>query len=143
MARVVAVLALILLLPAAAAAQPAEAVGGADRAAIVAVIRDQLAAFRADRAAEAFGYASPMIQRRFGDPQTFMDMVRTGYRPVYRPRSVEFLNLTDTAGGLTQRVLLVGPDGVAVVAHYFMQRQPDGSWRINGVELTRADERAV
>jgi hypothetical protein len=29
----------------------------------------------------------------------------------------------------------VGPDGQAVIALYVMERQPDGSWRINGVYL--------
>jgi len=44
---------------------------------------------------------------------------------------------------MTQRVLLVGPDGVPVVADYLMQRQPDGSWRINGCILERPPDRSA
>lgn len=106
-----------------------------DRASIRDVIRAQLDAFQADDGARAFSFASPMIQSRFRDPATFMDMVRTGYEPVYRPREVEFLDLVDFRGAPTQRVLVVGPDGEAVTAYYLMQRQPDGSWRINGCIL--------
>jgi len=42
-----------------------------------------------------------------------------------------------TGGTIIQRVELVGPDGVPALAHYVMQRQSDGSWRINGCFLTR------
>ncbi len=34
----------------------------------------------------------------------------------------------------------VGPDGVAVIAMYAMERQPDGTWRISGVVLLRTEE---
>jgi hypothetical protein len=37
-----------------------------------------------------------------------------------------------------QEILVVGPDGQPVLAEYIMQRQPDGSWRINGVILLAA-----
>lgn len=125
--------------PGGAAAQD-EPVGPADGAAIVGVIEGQLDAFQRDAAAEAFGYASPSIQRIFRTPDNFMSMVRTGYQSVYRPQSVEFVDLVMTSGGLTQRVLFVGPDGVPVMAHYYMQQQPDGSWRINGVTLQESGQ---
>ena len=35
------------------------------------------------------------------------------------------------------------PDGQAVVGHYFMQRQPDGSWKINGVPLVPAPDLTI
>ena len=40
-----------------------------------------------------------------------------------------------------QRVMLVGPDGVPVMARYLMQRQPDGSWLINGCILEKPPTR--
>jgi hypothetical protein len=40
-------------------------------------------------------------------------------------------------------VLVLGPDDVAYLACYIMQRQPDGGWRINGCILQRIAERAV
>jgi hypothetical protein len=69
-----------------------------------------------------------------------MAMVKGGYLPVYRPSQVEFGDIVDLEGQLTQRVRVVGPDGKPVMALYFMQRQPDGSWLINGCMLTEADD---
>jgi len=38
---------------------------------------------------------------------------------------------------------MVGPDGEEVVARYTMERQPDGSWRIDGCILTEAPGTSV
>ena len=126
---------LTIALPATGTAQ-----SDAERNAIVQVIQGQLAAFQADNGALAFGFASPGIQRMFGTPERFMAMVRTGYAPVYRPRSAEFLDLNTGARGPVQEVLFIGPDGVPVIARYYMEQQPDGSWRINGVSLHETDD---
>jgi hypothetical protein len=45
--------------------------------------------------------------------------------------------------GTVQNVLVVGPDGIPVMAIYLMQRQPDGSWRINGVYLIRISDQSA
>lgn len=125
---------LCLLLPAGLAPLRAE-VSAPDQAAIRGVIEDQLRAFQADDGNRAFGHASPILQGYFGDPQNFMQMVRSGYDPVYRPREVEFQGLEVTDGTVIQKVLFVDRDGKAFLARYAMQRQADGSWRINGVWL--------
>lgn len=101
----------------------------ANRAAIRTVIEHQLNALRQDDAASAFALASPEIQAKFETPERFLTMVRTAYQPVYRPRQVVFRDLTTLGGQPTQAVLLVGPDGVPVLALYPMQQQPDGSWK--------------
>lgn len=138
-ARRVLALLFFLALPAFAQAQTADT----DKTAIVGVIQRQLDAFQGDRAAEAFGYASPGIQQMFGTPDNFLAMVRQGYPPVYRPRSVDFRELVTSEGRIVQKVLFVGPDGVPVVAEYFMQRQPDGSWRIDGCRLDRSGDESA
>jgi hypothetical protein len=102
---------------------------------IQAVIEAQLAAFRRDDGAAAFALASPTIRGIFRTPERFMEMVRGGYQPVYRPRRYRFLELGMERGQPVQRVLFVGPDGMAVIALYLMERQPDGGWRIDGVFL--------
>ncbi len=114
-----------------------------DRTAIVGIIEQQLAAFQADDGALAFSFASPTIQRLFQTADNFMTMVRTGYPPVYRPRTHEFLDPVLTEGGWTQPVLLVGPDGVPVIADYFMELQPEGQWLINGCSLRREPQQAA
>ena len=124
-----------------ALALPAEAqVSEPDRSAIRDVIERQIEAFRRDDGPAAFGYASPNIQGMFGSPDTFMDMVRQGYRPVYRPRAVEFREIVTLQGMPTQKVHVIGPDGRPVTALYPMSRQADGSWRIEGCYLQAPDE---
>jgi hypothetical protein len=137
---------LFLLLPAlpdGAASAGDGAPTAADGQAIRQVIEGQIAAFRREDGAAAFAYASPGIQSRFGDVETFMDMVRTGYAPVYHPREVEFRRLQVHDGLPIQEVLVVGPDGQPVTALYFMERQPDGSWRISGCTLVKAPDETV
>ena len=108
-----------------------------DRQQIHDVIADQLAAFQRDDAAAAFAHASPTVKQKFRAPAVFMEMVKRGYAPVYRPRKVEFRDLVDAEGIPVQRVYLVGPDGIPVIALYPMERQADGSWRIGGCYLVR------
>jgi hypothetical protein len=111
----------------------------AAQAAIHAVIGQQIEAFRHDDAPGAYALASPHIQALFGSADGFMAMVKRAYQPVYRPQSVTFGALATEDGKLTQTVQLVGPDGRAAEAHYTMEREPDGSWRIDGCTLTLGD----
>lgn len=122
---------------------PVMAQDGSDRTTIRQVIESQLTAFQRDDAAGAYGFASPTIQEKFVSPDIFLEMVKTGYPAVYRPREVEFRDLRSEGGRLYQDVFLIGPDGSTVMAVYEMQRQPDGSWRINGCWLTKAADQSV
>ncbi len=126
----------------AAFAQSLEITPG-DKQAIQAVIADQLAAFRRDDGPAAFAHATAKIQARFQTPEIFMQMVRGGYQPVYRPRLVEFRDIVELHGMPIQRVYLVGPDGVPVIALYPMERQADGAWKIDGCTLVRAGDDMV
>jgi len=141
-----AALSLCLAVPAAAplavpaAAQAVQEPVQADRQAILGTIRAQLDAFQVDDDARAFSYATPQLRAMFGTPENFMAMVRGGYQPVYRPRSVEFLEVRNIDGRIVQAVRFVGPDGVAVIAVYTMEQQPDGSWRIAAVHLIPTGE---
>jgi hypothetical protein len=135
--RLLAIFAFLLGLASAAEAQ---SVSSADRAAIRQVIQAQVDAFRRDDGAAAFGYASPGIQGMFGTPEVFMDMVRQGYQPVYRPRAFDFREILEMHGQPAQRVDVIGPDGRPVIAIYPMRRLPDGTWRIDGCFLQAPDE---
>ena len=99
-----------------------------------------LVSFQRDDGHEAFSYASPGIRQRFQTPEIFMAMVRSGYAAVYRPRAAEFLEMLVKDGRTVQMMRFVGPDGVAVIAMYDMERQPDGTWRISGVVLLCTEE---
>ncbi|MGH6934480.1 MAG: DUF4864 domain-containing protein [Dongiaceae bacterium] len=138
--RWLTVLALLAVMPLASAAAQ---VSDSDQVAVRQVIESQLSAFQRDDAPGAYSYASPMIQQKFGSAEVFLEMVRTGYAPVYRPREVEFRDLIQDSGILIQKVFVVGPDGKPVLALYEMQRQPDGSWRINGCYFAPAPDQSV
>lgn len=103
------------------------------------VIEQQLQAFQKDDANKAFSFASPSIQKRFGNAQNFMIMVKESYPAVYRPRSVIFEKLNLVGDNPTQFVLLLDPSGTLMKAIYIMERQGNGSWLINGCYLVTAD----
>jgi hypothetical protein len=124
------------------AASPSQ-LGPADQDAIRHVVEAQLAAFQRDDGAAAFGFASPDLQLKFRDAANFMAMVKTGYPAVYRPKSVAFDKLQDTKLGPDQVLRVIGPDGVAYTAHYIMERQPDGTWMINGCYLSKGTDESV
>ncbi len=142
--RRIAILLICVFLAAPAAAQaPASDIGADDRASIRKTIEDQIAAFRRDDGPAAFAFASPSIQSQFATPEIFMNMVRNGYAPVYRPRAVAFGELLRAESTLLQLVEIVGPDGAPVLAVYEMERHGDGSWRIAGCVLYAVDRRAA
>jgi len=131
----------LLLLPASELARAqGSARGPAEGPAIRDVIAGQLEAFGRDDGPGAFAFASPTIRTKFQTPEIFMDMVRRQYSPVYRPSEISFQDLHASPRGPVQEVLLVGPDGQVVIALYFMEQQPDASWKINGVQLVQAPD---
>lgn len=128
-------IAVALLLAPVGHASAQNSLSNEDLAAIRGMISDQLAAFVADDGERAFSHASPGIKAMFGNAATFMAMVRGGYPSVYRARRVTFRDIIEENGRTAQPVMVVGPDGVPVLAMYSMERQPDGGWRIDGVVL--------
>ncbi len=110
---------------------------------VIAVIKSQIAAFQRDDGDMAFSYASPEVQSQFGTADAFLARFAATYKPVYRPKSVIFLNLAFSRGRLVQRVLLQGPDSIAIVALFPMMQMNDGSWRVDGCVLVPATGKSV
>lgn len=133
----------LLLLTGTDLARADDSVAPADAAAIQQVIQGQMNAFKVDDWSAAFAYASPSIQTKFESPQVFSQMVTQAYQPVYRPRGVEFREVKASEFGPTQEVFVVGPDGLSYLAYYTMEKQADGTWRINGCYLVRAEDESV
>ena len=132
MARLI-VLALLLGLT---AGVPAAEVSKEDAAAIRAVIADQLDAFAHDDGPRAFSLATAGIQATFGTPEAFMEMVKTQYPVVYRPKSVRFQPSEIVHGEVVQPVRMTDAAGGAWLALYPMLRE-GGRWRTNGCLLHR------
>jgi Domain of unknown function (DUF4864) len=114
-----------------------------DRFAIRSVVEQQLQAFQNDDAIAAFSFASPTIQAQFQTPDQFMEMVRTAYSAVYRPRSVVFEAIANVEGYPAQTVLLMDAGGDMVRALYLMQKQDNETWCIHGCLLMPLKSQSV
>jgi Domain of unknown function (DUF4864) len=106
---------------------------------IQSVISNQIEAFRADDLEKAFSFASPMIQRMFGSPARFGQMVQEGYPMVRRPAEVKFSGLDELDGHKVQSVLMTDQDGTLFIVDYDMI-QGEGGWQINGVRVRKAGD---
>ncbi|MFT6668799.1 MAG: hypothetical protein ACJAVZ_000245 [Afipia broomeae] len=107
-----------------------------------AVISSQIEAIGLDDADAAYSYAAPAIQGLFTRPDIFMNMVRQGYAPLVRPKRVEFGKSAGSDGKIAQHVHIVDSDGVAWEALYTLEQQPDGTIKITGCSLLKADQEA-
>lgn len=107
----------------------------ADAQAIRSVIEAQLAAFAADDAGKAFSFATSGIQGTFATPENFIAMVKNTYPVVYRPAAVTFLEAEAVGEETLQRVQMSDDSSGLWIALYRMQRQPDGTWLIDGCVL--------
>ncbi len=114
------------------------AAAGDDVATAQSVIKAQEEAFGRDDAATAYGFAAPVIQNYFRNPDGFMFMVRNNYAPVYRHRSFEFGLSRIADGKIIQEVGIVDADGVVWDAVYTLEAQPDGSLKITACILKKA-----
>ncbi len=118
---------LILPVPAAFAAEPVDTAQS--------IIQQQIEAFLSDDAATAYSFASPQIQGKFPDKSIFFEMVKRGYTPVYRPGNFAFGRSKIEGDTVVQEVLISGPDGKDWTALYFLVKQPNGTYKINGVQM--------
>ncbi|HUH49865.1 MAG TPA: DUF4864 domain-containing protein [Mycoplana sp.] len=100
-----------------------------------AVIERQIDAFLHDDAKAAYSFASPTIREKFPDETAFFAMVTRGYGPVYRPGNFAFGRSKVSDGTVLQEVLITGSDGKDWTVIYQVIRQPDGSYKINGVYM--------
>lgn len=120
-------------------ASAGESLSEREAARFKAIITAQIKAFGNDDAETAFSFASPGIQRKFGNPARFMTMVRRAYPAIYRPGSFRFAGVSfEFAGRPTQKVIIYDRSGKLWIALYAFERQADGSWRIAAVMFKAA-----
>ncbi|MCK0141641.1 DUF4864 domain-containing protein [Aliiroseovarius sp. F20344] len=96
------------------------------------VISDQISALKAGDVEGAFSFASPNIQRLFGTPDVFGEMVQNGYPMVMNPAKVEHLDQITNGSYTLQRLRIQDQAGED---HWFAYEMimVNGNWRINGV----------
>ena len=101
------------------------------------IISSQIDAFKHDDGPKAYSFASPDVQLLFPNVDMFMNMVRSGYAPVYHPQQFQFGPFADNDGRLQQTVEITAADGTAWTAEYFLAKAADGSLRITGCKLAK------
>ena len=106
----------------------------ADKPVITDTIQSQFDALAKDDFAQAFTYASPLIQQLFGSSQNFGMMVTQSYPMVHRAEDVRFLDLRSIGGSLYQKVQVRDAKGEIFIFDYQMIQNENG-WKINGVQL--------
>lgn len=118
---------------------PANAEGAApDGSTLQNIISEQMKAFARGDATTAYSFATGALQRRFQNPDIFMEMVKRGYRPVYQPKDVTFGSSKMTTHGPVQEVYVTGPGGESWLALYSFEQDEKGTWRISGCYLTKS-----
>lgn len=101
-------------------------------------ITNQLEAFLSGDFEQAYSFASDDIKQIFPTLDRFMAMVKGGYLPVLSPGNYAFGNSAAPMDGrFVQEILIRAPDGSDWTAVYYMEQQPDGSWRVDGVNLKK------
>lgn len=109
-----------------------------DVAAAQTIIRAQEQAIARDDAANAYSYASSVMQTIFGQPEVFMQMVRKNYAPVYRHKKFEFGEGRASDGNIAQIVYITDADGDEWEALYTLEKQTDGNLKITGCSLKKS-----
>jgi len=101
------------------------------------IIEQQINAFLKNDPDAAYSYAAPGIKMLFPDKNVFFAMVKKSYEPVYHPGNYAFgrSKSVDDNAMIYQEVLISGRDGKDWTAIYQMARQPDGQYKINGVQI--------
>ncbi|NTF81184.1 DUF4864 domain-containing protein [Rhizobium rhizogenes] len=101
------------------------------------LIQGQIEAFLQNDAATAYSFAAPGIRALFPDKDVFFAMVKKSYQPVYHPGNYAFgkSRAIDNGAVVYQEVLITGIDDKDWTAIYQIARQPDGSYKINGVQI--------
>ncbi|MCG6859272.1 MAG: DUF4864 domain-containing protein [Salaquimonas sp.] len=107
----------------------------ADRLETQHVIDQQIGAFRAGDNEKAYSFAAPGIKQVFPTVERFIDMVTSGYMPVYDPESYVFGRSIDQGGQIHQEVIVTDRNGKTWQAVYTLQKQADDTWKITSVKL--------
>ena len=113
----------------------AAAMSPADEKAIHTVVQSQLDALAGDDAVSAFALATPATRVQFGSPDNFLHIVKKHYSPIYSHRLALFSDPEVIDGTPIQIVRLTDRDSRVWLAVYKMQRDNDGSWKIDGCQL--------
>ena len=100
------------------------------------VVEQQLHAFAAQDAMQAFALADQDLRTQFGSADAFLATVRQQYPMLMHPTSVLVLK-PETDGTIAlQKVRIADENGASYTLTYLLNRQQDNQWRISGCVVT-------
>lgn len=104
-----------------------------------AVITQQIDALEKDDTDKAYSFASPDIRSLYPDKSAFVAMLKKNYEPVYDASSFAFGRSKLIGGGevVLQEVMISAKGGEDWTAIYEMRLMEDGTYKVNGVTMTR------
>lgn len=117
----------------------AENLAAVDAKMIKMVVQSQLKALAEDDATDAFALSTPEARSEIGSPENLMRIVKEDFNPLYHCRLAIFLRPQSDDDGVTQTVRITDDEDHVWLAVYDMEREPDGSWEIDGWELLETD----
>lgn len=106
-----------------------------DAESIQAVVQLQLRALAEDDAVGAFSLTTSSTRVQIGNPDNFLRMIKEEYAPIYRNRHAIFSPPEVIDGDIIEMVRVTDRDNRVWVALYRMERDIDGSWKIDGCRL--------
>ncbi len=110
------------------------------RADLQMIVQQQLAAFRVDDYATAYGFAHPNIKRLYSAAK-FETMVRREFPRIARSANAEFADAVDDGDKAAVAVTVTGADGLKTEYHYLLEKV-SGEWKISAV-IPTSDESVV
>ncbi|MGV3741660.1 MAG: DUF4864 domain-containing protein [Burkholderiaceae bacterium] len=103
--------------------------------AITQVVRLQLAAFAEDDAEKAFSLATAETQSLAGTPTELLRVIKRRFAPVYRHRQALFSEPEIIGTHGLQVVQLIDHENLVWIAIYQVEREADGTWKVDGCQL--------
>lgn len=137
MKRVLVMASLLFSLAGSGWASPAvtEGISPADEAAIHDVVQSQLEALSNDDAAGAFALATSEKRMLIGSADNFLQLIKDEYNPIYRYQQVIFSRPESVDGDAIQVVSVTDSTSHVWLAVFWVQRDKDKRWKIDGCEL--------
>jgi hypothetical protein len=103
--------------------------------AVTQVVQSQLDAFAEDNAEKAFSLATAATQSLAGTPNAFLRVIKRQFTPIYRHRDALFSEPEIIGEHALQVVQLTDHDNLVWIAIYQVEREPDGTWKVDGCQL--------
>lgn len=129
---VVAILSLLFVMPSAAAES---IVADDDVKAVQLVIGNQISALKSGDYQSAYSFAAPNVKQAFPSVKTFINMVQSGYKPLYQHASYVFGKNTLSKGEVYQEIIVADESRQLWQFIYTLDQQQDKTWKVTNVVM--------